>query len=74
MLIAVVNEAQLTLEDLRAALRRRDSPTCTCPGTEGPSEIPKLGTGKVNYQELSRWSSARHHEIPDGGGLDGDGC
>ncbi|MBL9172575.1 MAG: AMP-binding protein [Verrucomicrobiales bacterium] len=53
VLIAVVNEPRLTLEDLRGALKAKGlSNLCVPRELRAVREIPKLGTGKVNYREL----------------------
>ena len=53
VLIAVVNEPRLTLEDLRAVLKGRGlTNLCVPREIRAVREIPKLGTGKVNYREL----------------------
>ena len=53
VLIAVVNEPRLTLEDLRGVLKTRGlTNLCVPREIRAVREIPKLGTGKVNYREL----------------------
>ncbi len=54
-LIAVTNEAKVSMEDIRAALRVRNLPNIAVPRElKVVSEIPRLGTGKVNYKELEK--------------------
>lgn len=53
VLIAVVNEPRLSLEELRAAIKTRGLTNLCAPREiKVVREIPKLGTGKVNYREL----------------------
>ncbi len=54
-LIAVSNEARVTLEEIRAAVRAKGL-TNLCAPREVlvVREIPKLGTGKVNHRELEK--------------------
>ena len=54
-LIAVSNEAKVTLEEIRAAVRAKGL-TNLCAPREVlvVREIPKLGTGKVNHRELEK--------------------
>ncbi len=52
-LIAIVNDSSLTLSDLRAAIHETGlGNLCVPREIVYRREIPKLGTGKVNYQEL----------------------
>ena len=54
-LIAVSNEARLQLDEIRTALRTKGlSNLCVPRELRFIREIPKLGTGKANYQELDR--------------------
>ena len=53
MLIAVANDAKLQLDEIRAVLRAKGYPNfCVPREVKFLREIPKLGTGKVNYREL----------------------
>ena len=52
-LIAVTNEPKLTLDEIRDALQAKGLTNLSVPREiKVVKEIPKLGTGKVNYQEL----------------------
>lgn len=52
-LIAVTNEPRLTLEEIRAAIKAKGLTNLSTPREiKVVKEIPKLGTGKVNYREL----------------------
>ena len=52
-LIAVTNEPKLTLDEIRDALKAKGLTNLSVPReVKVVKEIPKLGTGKVNYQEL----------------------
>lgn len=54
-LIAVSNEARLTLDEVRAAVRAKGLPNLCVPReVKFVREIPKLGTGKVNHRELTK--------------------
>jgi acyl-[acyl-carrier-protein]-phospholipid O-acyltransferase / long-chain-fatty-acid--[acyl-carrier-protein] ligase len=54
-LIAASNEARLTLEEVRAAIRAKGLPNLCAPReVRFVREIPKLGTGKVNHRELEK--------------------
>lgn len=60
VLIAVVNEPRLTLDDLRIAIRARGLTNLCAPRELAVvREIPKLGTGKVNYRELEAQMAQR---------------
>ncbi len=52
-LIAVTNEAKLTLDEIRDAIKARGLTNLSTPREiVVVKEIPKLGTGKVNHREL----------------------
>ena len=52
-LIAVTNEPKLTLDEIRAAIKAKGLTNLSAPREiKVVSEIPKLGTGKVNHREL----------------------
>ena len=54
-LIAVSNEAKLTLEEMRAAIKAKGLPNIAAPReVKFIHEIPKLGTGKTNHRELEK--------------------
>ncbi len=54
-LVVATNEPRLTLEEVRAALKAKNLPNIMAPRELVlVSEMPKLGTGKVNYRELDR--------------------
>ncbi len=54
-LVAVSNEAKLSLEEIRAAIKARGlSNLCVPREVKFVREIPKLGTGKVNHRELQK--------------------
>lgn len=54
-LIAISNEAKLTLDEVRAAIKAKGLPNIADPReVKFIHEIPKLGTGKVNYRELDK--------------------
>jgi len=57
VLIAVSNEAKLTLEELRGAIKAKGMTNLCVPRElKFVREIPKLGTGKVNHRELqAQW-------------------
>lgn len=55
MLIAFSNEAKLSLEEIRAAIRTKGLPNIAVPReVKFLHEIPHLGTGKVNHRELEK--------------------
>jgi acyl-[acyl-carrier-protein]-phospholipid O-acyltransferase / long-chain-fatty-acid--[acyl-carrier-protein] ligase len=55
MLIAVTNEPKLTLDDIRGAVRAKGLPNIAAPRElRCMHELPRLGTGKVNYRELEK--------------------
>ncbi len=55
MLIAVSNEARLTLDEIRAAIKVKGLPNIAVPReVKFVREIPKLGTGKTNHRELEK--------------------
>ncbi|WCJ58195.1 AMP-binding protein [Fontisphaera persica] len=59
-LVAVANDARLTVDDLRQALLLRGLPALCVPReVVYLRELPLLGTGKVNYRELQSWLAAR---------------
>ena len=52
-LIVVTNEPNLTLEEIRAAIKAKGLTNLSTPREiKTVKEIPKLGTGKVNHREL----------------------
>ena len=52
-LIAVTNEPKLTLDEIRDAIKAKGLTNLSTPREiKAVKEIPKLGTGKVNYREL----------------------
>jgi acyl-[acyl-carrier-protein]-phospholipid O-acyltransferase/long-chain-fatty-acid--[acyl-carrier-protein] ligase len=54
-LIAISNEAKLTLDEVRVAIKAKGLPNIAVPReVKFIHEIPKLGTGKVNYRELDK--------------------
>lgn len=54
-LIAISNEARLSLDEVRAAIKAKGLPNLAVPReVKFLHEIPKLGTGKVNYRELEK--------------------
>ncbi len=54
-LIAVSNEARLTLDEVRAAIKAKGLPNIAAPReVKFVHEIPKLGTGKTNHRELEK--------------------
>ena len=54
-LIAVSNEARLSLDEVRAAVKARGLPNLAVPReVKFINEIPKLGTGKTNHRELDK--------------------
>lgn len=55
VLIAVTNEAKVTLDEIRGVLRARGLPNICAPRElKVLREIPKLGTGKVNHRAVSQ--------------------
>ena len=53
VLIAITNEPKLTLDEIRAAVKAKGLTNLSVPReVKVVNEIPKLGTGKVNYREL----------------------
>jgi acyl-[acyl-carrier-protein]-phospholipid O-acyltransferase/long-chain-fatty-acid--[acyl-carrier-protein] ligase len=58
-LIAITNEPRLTLEAMRETLRARGFSNLAVPREiRVVEELPRLGTGKINLQELERMVSA----------------
>lgn len=56
MLIAVSNDARLSLDQIRAVIKGRGMTNLCVPRElRHLREIPKLGTGKVNHRELQEW-------------------
>lgn len=54
-LIAISNEAKLTLDEIRAAIKAKGLPNIADPReVKFIHKIPRLGTGKVNYRELDK--------------------
>ena len=54
-LIAISNETKLTLDEVRAAIKAKGLPNIAVPReVKLIHEIPKLGSGKVNYRELDK--------------------
>ena len=54
-LIAIANEAKLSLEEIRAAIKAKGLPNIAAPReVKFLHEIPKLGTGKTNHRELEK--------------------
>ncbi len=54
-LIVAVNEPRLAIEEIRAAIKAKGLPNIAVPRElRFIPDIPKLGTGKVNYRELER--------------------
>jgi len=65
MLLAVTNEPRVRLEEVRAAIKARGlSNLCVPREVIVVREIPKLGTGKVNYRELEAQLSG-HSAAPE---------
>jgi acyl-[acyl-carrier-protein]-phospholipid O-acyltransferase/long-chain-fatty-acid--[acyl-carrier-protein] ligase len=55
MLIAVTNEPKLQMDEIRAAIKNKGLNNLSVPREiKVLREIPKLGTGKINYQELAK--------------------
>jgi len=60
-LLAVTNEKKLQLDQIRSTLRAKGFPNLCVPReVRFLREIPKLGTGKVNYRELEKLLCASH--------------
>jgi acyl-[acyl-carrier-protein]-phospholipid O-acyltransferase/long-chain-fatty-acid--[acyl-carrier-protein] ligase len=54
-LIVISNEARLTLDEVRAAIKAKGLPNIAVPReVKFVHEIPKLGTGKTNHRELEK--------------------
>ncbi len=54
VLVAVANDARVTLEEIRAVLKGKGHPPISFPrDLKIIREIPKLGTGKTNHRELA---------------------
>jgi acyl-[acyl-carrier-protein]-phospholipid O-acyltransferase/long-chain-fatty-acid--[acyl-carrier-protein] ligase len=54
-LIAVTNEPRLTLDEIRAAIRSRGLGNLAAPRElKVLPELPRLGSGKINYRELEK--------------------
>jgi len=54
-LIAVTNEPKLQMDEVRAAIKAKGlSNLCVPREIKSVREIPKLGTGKINYLELAK--------------------
>ena len=54
VLVAVTNEARVTLEEIRGVLRAAGLPNICAPRElRAVREIPKLGTGKINHRGLA---------------------
>jgi acyl-[acyl-carrier-protein]-phospholipid O-acyltransferase/long-chain-fatty-acid--[acyl-carrier-protein] ligase len=59
VLIAVTNESKLTLDEIRDVIKTKGLTNLSAPREiKVVSEIPKLGTGKVNHRELQAQISA----------------
>ena len=55
----MTNEARLTLDEVRAALRSKGLPNLAMPREiKVVASIPKLGTGKTDYRELEKQLTA----------------
>jgi len=67
-LIAVTNEPKLTLEEIRAAIAAKGWTNLSAPREiKVVPEIPKLGTGKVNFRELQTLiSEAKNNPVKRG--------
>jgi acyl-[acyl-carrier-protein]-phospholipid O-acyltransferase/long-chain-fatty-acid--[acyl-carrier-protein] ligase len=66
VLVAIANDANVKLEDIRAVLRVKGLPNLCMPReVKYLRDIPKLGTGKVNYRELEKVLQAAN--APAGG-------
>ena len=54
-LVIVTNEPRLAMEQVREAMKARGFNNLSVPrGIKVVPEIPRLGTGKVNYRELEK--------------------
>jgi acyl-[acyl-carrier-protein]-phospholipid O-acyltransferase / long-chain-fatty-acid--[acyl-carrier-protein] ligase len=54
-LIAIANDAKLSIEEIRNAIKLKGLPNIAVPReVRFIHDIPKLGTGKVNYRELEK--------------------
>ena len=54
-LIAVTNEARLTLDQVREAIRARGLANLAAPReVKVLRELPRLGSGKINHRELEK--------------------
>lgn len=54
-LIAVTNEPKLTIDEVRSAIRARGLSNLAVPRElKVMAELPRLGTGKINYRELEK--------------------
>jgi acyl-[acyl-carrier-protein]-phospholipid O-acyltransferase/long-chain-fatty-acid--[acyl-carrier-protein] ligase len=54
-LIAVTNEPRLTLDEVRGAIRARGLGNIAAPRElKVMAELPRLGSGKINYRELEK--------------------
>ncbi len=54
-LIAVTNEPRLTLDEVRGAIRARGLSNIAAPRElKVMPELPRLGSGKINYRELEK--------------------
>jgi acyl-[acyl-carrier-protein]-phospholipid O-acyltransferase / long-chain-fatty-acid--[acyl-carrier-protein] ligase len=54
-LIAITNDERLTLEQVRERIRERGLSNLAAPRElKWIAELPRLGTGKVNYRELQK--------------------
>lgn len=61
-LVAVANDARVTMEEVRqAVLRKGLSALCVPREIRFLRELPLLGTGKVNYRELQSWLAAQQN-------------
>ena len=55
----MTNEPRLTLDEIRDAIKAKGLTNLSTPREiKAVKEIPKLGTGKVNYRELQAQISA----------------
>jgi acyl-[acyl-carrier-protein]-phospholipid O-acyltransferase / long-chain-fatty-acid--[acyl-carrier-protein] ligase len=68
-LIAVSNEAKLTLDEIRAAVRNAGLPNFAAPRElRWVKTLPKLGAGKINYRELQQIvDQAPEEAVPEDG-------
>jgi acyl-[acyl-carrier-protein]-phospholipid O-acyltransferase/long-chain-fatty-acid--[acyl-carrier-protein] ligase len=54
-LLAITNESKLTMDDMRGAIRAHGLSNLAVPREiKVVRELPKLGTGKINYRELEK--------------------